>query len=226
MGFVNDLSFFYILAAGIGLLSDVAGPARQAMVADILPESKRAQGFGVMRITHNLAWVVGPTIGGFLASRSYLLLFVLDAILSSITAGIVYRMMSETRPDASQGHLQTSMIDTLKGYRFIARNTLFVSFLAVSMLMLVGYQQIYSTLSVFLRDVHGIPTQQYGMLMSLNAIVVVFFQFWVTRQTTKHPPMLAMAYGQCSCSQGSSCTAWSQPTPSSSVRCSSSPSVK
>lgn len=195
MGFVNDLSLFYILAAGIGLLSDIAGPARQAMVADLLPAPKRARGFGVMRVVHNLAWVVGPTIGGFLAGRSYLSLFILDAILSSITALVVFTMLPETNPAPQEGRPQASLMTTLAGYRIVARNTIFLAFLATSMLMIIGYQQIYSTLSVFLRDIHGIPTQKYGMLMSLNAVAVVLFQFRVTRQTEKQAPMFAMAYG-------------------------------
>jgi MFS family permease len=163
------------------------------MVADLLPEKQRTQGFGVIRVAHNLAWVVGPTIGGFLTTRSYLSLFILDAILSSITAAIVYKMIPETKPEQSQE--QVSIFKAFVGYRLVARDTLFMAFIATSMLMLVGYEQIYSTLSVFLRDIHGIPTQKYGVLMSFNAAIVVIFQFWVTRQTTKHAPMLTMAYG-------------------------------
>lgn len=37
MGLATQLSTFYILAATVGLLSDIAGPAHGAMVADLLP---------------------------------------------------------------------------------------------------------------------------------------------------------------------------------------------
>ena len=49
MGLVNDLAVFYLLAILVGLLSDIAGPGWQAMIADILPEEQRAEGFGIMR---------------------------------------------------------------------------------------------------------------------------------------------------------------------------------
>jgi MFS family permease len=61
--------------------------------------------------------------------------------------------------------------------------------------MLIVYQQLYNTLSVYLRDVHGIPTQGYGMMMSINALTVVVLQFWVTRRTSAYPPLLMMALG-------------------------------
>jgi MFS family permease len=195
MGFVNDLPVFYGLAVVVGLLSNVGGPARQAMVADILPEEKQAEGFGVLRVAANIAWMIGPTIGGFLASRSYLLLFVLDAVASVTTALIVYRLVPETRPEGPEGQPQQTLLQTVSGYRLVLADKVYAAFLVTSMLMLIGYQQIYSTLSVFLRDVHGIPTQAYGLLMSMNAGSVVLLQFWVTRKTRRYRPMLMMAAG-------------------------------
>jgi MFS family permease len=190
MGLVEDLGLFYILAVFVGILSDVAGPARQAMLADLLPEHQRAEGYGIMRVVANLAWIFGPTIGGFLAARSYLLLFILDAISSLITAAIVFRMVPETMPERSEARGTSSFLDTIKGYRDIARDSLFLRFVLASMLMTLVYIQMYSTLSVYLRDVHGLPTQAFGALLSMNAGVVVILQFWVTRRVSKRPPLL------------------------------------
>src|SRR3972149_12187540 len=103
MGSVGRLATFYLLAAFVGLLSDIAGPAHQAMVADLLPVGKRAEGFGILRVVANLAWIVGPTFGGLMAVRSFFLLFVTDAVTSLITAAIVFRLLPETRPEARQG---------------------------------------------------------------------------------------------------------------------------
>jgi len=195
MGFVNELSVFYLLAVLVGLLSNVAGPARQAMVADMLPEEKHAEGYGVLRVAGNLAWIVGPTIGGFLAAKSYLLLFVLDAVSSLITAAIVYKLVPETKPVASDEQQQESVLETLVGYRHVVADKLYMAFLILSMLMLIVYQQMYNTLSVYLRDVHGVSTQGYGFMLSLDAATVVVLQFWVTRRIKDSPPMLMMVAG-------------------------------
>lgn len=195
MGLVDDLNVFYALAAVSGLLSDIAGPAHQAMIADILPEEQRAEGFGIMRVTANLAWIIGPTIGGLLAAQSYLLLFVLDAITSTITAGIVFRLIPETKPEPVAGKAPESILQTVIGYRVVLRDWGYLGFLLASMLMLVVYQQMYNTLSVYLRDVHGVPEQGYGLLLSLDAGMVVLLQFWTTRRVKNRPPMLMMALG-------------------------------
>jgi MFS family permease len=52
-----------------------------------------------------------------------------------------------------------------------------------------------TSLPVYLRDVHAITEQGYGLMLSLNAGMVVLFQFFVTRRVSDRPPMLMMAMG-------------------------------
>ncbi|TFH31705.1 MAG: MFS transporter, partial [Anaerolineales bacterium] len=159
------------------------------------PPQKRSEGFGILRVVANLAWIAGPTIGGILATRSYLLLFILDAITSIVTAAIVYFMVPETMPDKTEDREITNFLDTLRGYGHVARDALFLQFVLASMLMTLVYIQMYSTLSVYLRDVHGLPSQAFGALLSMNAGVVVVLQFWITRRVSQRPPLLMMALG-------------------------------
>ncbi len=63
------------------------------------------------------------------------------------------------------------------------------------MLMSVVYLQMYSTLSVYLRDVHNIPARGFGALLSMNAATVVLLQFWITRKARPYPQLLIMALG-------------------------------
>jgi MFS family permease len=195
MGLVDNLATFYGVAVVVGLLADMAGPARQAMVADILPEEQRAEGFGLLRVVANLSWIIGPTIGGLVASYSFLLLFVLDAIMSLITAVIVYKFLPETRPAMAEEEEKQSLAQTFIGYGVVLKDGAYIAFLLVSMLMAVVYLQLYSTLSVYLRDTHGIEAQGYGLLLSMNAGVVVLFQISLTRKTKNLAPMLMMAAG-------------------------------
>ncbi len=57
------------------------------------------------------------------------------------------------------------------------------------------YIQLYSTFSVYLRDVHSVDAQGYGFLMSLNASMVVIAQFWITRRIRGFPELLMMSLG-------------------------------
>jgi MFS family permease len=195
MGFIESLEGFYVLAVLVGLLAEVGGPAYQAAMADILPEGQRASGFGMIRVIFNLAVVIGPAIGGLLASRSYLLLFIADAVASGITTLIVLFFLPETRPQRIGQQPHESMARTFGGYSVPLKDATFVFFMLACMLQGFVYTQLGSTLGVYLRDSHGVPTQGYGLLLSLNAAMVVVMQFWITRRIEKRPAFLIMVIG-------------------------------
>ncbi|MFX0047536.1 MAG: MDR family MFS transporter [Candidatus Hermodarchaeota archaeon] len=195
MGLVNDLYLFYVIGTISGLAGNFGGPARQAMVADLLPKEQRAEGFGILRVALNLSAVIGPLLGGFVATQSYLSLFIIDAVSSVITAIIVYLVIPETKPQKQVDEPEESMVQTLIGYKEVLKDWVFVLFLLTSAIIVLVYMQMNSTLSVFLRDVHGFPEQGFGWLLSMNAIMVVFLQFWISKRVSKYAPMKVMAFG-------------------------------
>jgi len=196
MGVLNDITLFVLAAVLVGVMADAAGPAQQALVADLLPEEKRASGFGVLRVIFNLAVVIGPLIGGLLAVQSYLLLFVADAVTSLITAAVVYFALQETwQPKVEAGQPQESLATTFKDYGKVLRDSAFTWFLLTSALMVLVYIQMNTTLAVYLRDVHGVDERGFSYILALNAGMVVLFQFPITRWIEKYRPLMVMAVG-------------------------------
>jgi MFS family permease len=200
LAFAPTLEFIYVAGLVVGLFGNMAGPAQQAIVADVLPEDKRVDGFGVLRIVANLAIVIGPAIGGFLAARSYTILFIIDVILSSITAVIVLLYVPETKPEAApdpagQPTEEVSFGQTLVGYLRVLKDSAFLIYILASIFMVMAYMQMNITLPVFLRDVHGLPDSGYGMLLSLNATMVVLLQFAISRRIKGYAPLRVMILG-------------------------------
>ena len=195
MGLVNSLEAFYLLALLVGIFTDVGGPARMAMMADLLPEEKRVSGFGVFRVVFNIAAAIGPAIGGFMATRSYLALFISDAVLSLITAILVFRYIPETKPEQSADTPRETLGATFKGYFSVLSDRFFVFYIFASILAGLVYMNFNTTLGVFLRDYRGIPESGYGLLITINATMVVLMQFSITRVIDKYKPMLMMALG-------------------------------
>ena len=199
-GLVNEFIWMYPLVFVVGLIGHMSGPAHNAMIADILPEEKRQEGFGILRVVGNFAWIIGPTIGGLVAKSNFFSLFVIDAIISCIVAALIFRLLPETKPEvkveASAPFTEPESIwKTVLGYGTVLRDLAFVAFIVATILMLAVYQQMYGTLSVFLRDVHAIDPQHYGYLMTTSAITVVLFQFAVSRWLRGKAPFLMMAFG-------------------------------
>jgi MFS family permease len=195
LALVNTIELIYVGALFVGLFGNSAGPAHGAMVADMLPEEKRSQGFGILRVVFNLAVTIGPAIGGLLAARSYLLLFVCDAVSSMVTAAIVVLAIRETRPKSAEGEPEPTMTQTFGGYLGILRDVTFILFISAFILLTFVYMQMNTTLGVYLRDTHGVPEQGFGYILSVNAAMVVLFQFAITRRIAKYKPLTIMAVG-------------------------------
>ena len=195
MGLVESFQLFVLIAFVSGIFTDIGGPAYESVFMDVLPVEKRASGFGIRRVAINLAIVAGPAIGGFVAARSYLALFIIDAIVSSIVALLVFLLIPETKPARAEGEKEESTAQSFIGYLTVLRDGKFMAFVGACLLAWLVYMNMNTTMGVFLRDNHGISEAGYGWLISLNAAMVVLFQFPITRRIEKKPPMLMMALG-------------------------------
>lgn len=193
--FIDRINVFFVTSFFVGLFESVGGPARQAMIADLLPGDKRAEGYAIHRVTFNLSAAIGPAIGGILAAISYPLLFFLDAASSLIMAGIILLRIPETRPELKEGEEEQTVMQSAAGYLEVVKDGIFISFIGVCILMVLVYFQMNSTLSVYLRDVHQLSLQQFGAIISVNATMVVVMQFWISRRLRGQQPLIMMAVG-------------------------------
>ena len=192
-GFANDINVLYPLVILVGLLSSIAHPAHDALIADILPEEKRQEGFGIFRIVFNYAWIFGTALGGLIAVHSFFALFMIDAILSCMVAALIYRLLPETKPIShAETQEEGTLWETIVGYRIVLRDLVYVGFVLACILAMLVYQQQYSTLSVYMRDVHQIDSKGYGLILSITGLEVVLFQFWISRTVRNHAPFLVM----------------------------------
>jgi len=195
MGFAPTLAIFIAVSVIVGTLSSIGGPAHEAVVADLLPENKRAEGYGIIRVVFNLAVIIAPAVAGLLIAKSYILLFIVDAIISLLAAAVVIFFLPETKPQAHPDAKPESISQTFGGYGKVFKDIPFVAFIVMSVMTALIYTNFNTTLGVFLRDMHHVPEIGYGYLISMNAVIVVFFQFWVARKLEKYKPMLMVALG-------------------------------
>lgn len=196
LALVSDIAWIYVVSAVGGLFSSSGGPAQQAMVADVLPEEQYGDGYGILRVVGNVAFAIGPAIGGLLASISYTLLFFIDAVTSVLAAAFVLRFLRESQSVESAARVgEQSLGRVLRGYGLALRDLKLLAVILLGGLIGMAYFQWYFALPVFMRDVHGLPPQYYGSLMGFAGVLVVFFQLPITRKTKRVAPMYLMAAG-------------------------------
>lgn len=213
---VNDFNMIYLIGAFVGFFSSIGGPAQSAIIADILPEEQHTEGYGLWRVIANLAVMIGPILGSFFLAMSgfelrgftvdgYVMLFVVDAITSIITAIILARLLEESHPsmqateekDANNAEIEDTAPAQPKsiGYMPIFRDYAYLAFVLMTALMVLVYNQMNNTLPVYLRDEHGIHPWKFGIILSMNAGMVVLLQFWFSRQMRGRPQYIMLALG-------------------------------
>ena len=194
---VKNIVVLYIATSIVGIFEDIAGPAREAMIADLVPEKQRADAYGMFRIVSNLSVAIGPAIGGFMVSRSFETLFYADVVISLLVAVFVVLFLPETKPQSKQKSegKENTFRQTLQGYGYVFKDKVFMAFILVSILSVMMSFNIKSSLSVYLVNYRGLTSEQFGYILSLNAGMVVLLQIFFTRLTAGWKPMLAIAFG-------------------------------
>ena len=69
MGFAPTIGIFIAVVAIVGTLSSIGHPAHEAVVADLLPPDKRAEGYGIIRVIFNVAVIIAPPVPVCVNSR-------------------------------------------------------------------------------------------------------------------------------------------------------------
>jgi len=188
---VAALPLIILLVGLAGMTTELYRPAASALIADLVPSEQRVKAYALSRFCINLGVAAGPAAAGFLASRSFLLIFAGDA-LTSVFFGLLalFALPPEMRHSVKQDPTQSRFIPGLRSDRR------FLLFLLASLLITFVYFQSQST---FALQVHtrGLSNALYGTLISLNGLLVVFLELPISTLIQRFPmgPVIATGFG-------------------------------
>jgi len=196
MGFalLGSLEAYAVLIALSGLIEPASRIGSDAMIADLVEADKRAGAYALLRQISNLGVAIGPAVGGFLAATSYFLSFSIAAAANGAVLLLTIFMVKETKPELPEAE-EEKVYQPAGGYGYILRDLYFLAFCGASILLQMAYQPFMQILVVYMKEGFGIAESGFGMIMATNALMVVFFQFAVTRVTVRHPDTYVMAAG-------------------------------
>lgn len=174
----------------VALLGEFYRPAASALLGDLVEPEQRVAAFGMYRFAINLGFAAGPATAGFLADRSFVLLFFGDAA-TSILYGIValvalpHGVRSTSRDEAPA-----------EGIRYALSDRRFVVFLLATLCMTCVEFQMTSTLPLHIANL-GYSASTYGSLISINGVMIVLFELAIISWTQRLPaqPLIALGYG-------------------------------
>ena len=171
LGFANAPWLIAVCALALGFFGELFRPAVSAIIADVVPAEDRVRAYSLQYWAANMGFAVAPVIAGFMANRNFLVLFIANAMACLAYAALVFLRVPETRPPSSAREPTTpSTVGPVAirnvwsffgrawnelGFAEIARDTVFLSFVALSFLLAFLFLQFNSTLPLDMRA-HGL----------------------------------------------------------------------
>ncbi|MER7893629.1 MFS transporter [Micromonospora sp. NPDC094482] len=178
LGLARPLWAVALGALLLGTFAEAARPAFGAMMIDVVPEKDRLRAFSLNYWAINLGFACAAVLAGFAAQAGYLLLFVVDAITTLVTALIIFIRVGETRRAASP---------TAKGapapagaLRTILSDPIYLGFVALNLFSALVFLQHISMLPIAMGD-SGLTPATYGSVIALNGVLIVVGQLFVPR---------------------------------------------
>ena len=165
---------FFLTLVGFG--SGIVFPAMYAMAGSVWKEGGR-KAFNAIYVAQNLGVAVGAALGGLVASYSFQLIFMANAIMYFIfllIAVIGYRSI-DTRSAKQTSILQENGV--------VKNRTKLYALLVLSigyLLCWVGYVQWQTTIAAYTQELN-ITLNQYSILWTINGALIVLGQPVVNR---------------------------------------------
>nr|MDT0660325.1 MFS transporter [Micromonospora sp. DSM 115978] len=183
---------FWAVAAGallLGIFAEGARPAFAAMMVDVVPATDRLRAFTLNYWAINLGFACSAVLAGFAAQAHYLLLFLINAGATLVTAGIVFGKVRETRwvrtPNPSGTRTAAPGGPTTRrragpGLHTVLTDRVFLGFVVLNILLAVVFMQHLSMLPIAMAQ-DGLSPATYGSVIALNGVLIVAGQLFVPR---------------------------------------------
>lgn len=206
----DTLAVIYGITFVSSALNSVAGPARQALIPNLVPRREIAGAATMANLAMQAAMVVGPAIGGILIARTSLaMVYGLNAI--GFVAVIIAALAIKARPEihvVSERGLQAIK----SGFVFLWQTPILLAVMGLDFIA-TFFGAFTNLLPIFADEIFGGGANTLGLLLSAPAAGAVLgsLVFGLMRMPTR--PGLGMvacviAYGLCIVGFGMSPALW------------------
>jgi MFS family permease len=181
----QTIEMFAVLMGLRGLVMPLYSVGADAMVADLIVEKQRAEAYSLLRMVNNAGIAIGPVVGGFVAAASFASAFLVAAASLILFSFLVFFAMRETLPRL----VEHTVPSAEGGYLRVFKDRFYLGVVAGFTMVGMASSLMFVLFSVYAEKNYGLPKPEIGLMMTINALMVVFFQLAVTRFTRRFPPL-------------------------------------
>lgn len=178
------------------IASESMRPANGAALAELSPPHLQVRAFGVRRLSMNLGMSIGPALGGFLVTLSYHWLFVIEAGVGLLAAGLLWGLLlPASRSMVSSHQSKPSATERHPPRQSPWHDGVFLSILVLTSLLVIVLFQLFGAYPLTLAEVHHFPSYTIGLVFTLNTLVIVVCQMPVLHVVERFDTLRVIGIG-------------------------------
>lgn len=196
MAFSHHLTLWVVLMAAQGVFNSMQEVGQRAVVADLVAPEGRSDAYALLRVMKNIGVATGPSVGSILVAVSYPVAFLSAAVLMWVAAAIVFWWVPETlvREDYFEGETALKTQNDL-GFGRILQDHRFLVYCGVFSLIPMVYIMPMTLMPVYMKEQYGLAESNFGIMMTVNALMIVLSEFWLTRSVKRFQLERVLAVG-------------------------------
>lgn len=175
----------------VAVAAESFNPANLSALAAFSPPSLLNRVVALNRVAINLAVAMAPAIGGWLVMRDYALIFWVEGT-ACLAAAVLFAVLFRSHAAKTQP-LREPAPSGLDVHPL--RDGSFLAFLGLILLTMLISIQAWSTFPVYLNRVYGMAESRFGLLMTLNGLLILLFEMVITHSTEKLRPLTMAGAG-------------------------------
>jgi len=185
---MHHFGLIILLTALTGLTAEFYRPASSALLTDLVPPEQRVTAFSALRMAFNAGFAFGPATAGFLAAYGFFWLFLGDST-TCVLFGVVALFLLPNATYNRQANASWS-----EAWAVLRYDRKLHQLLAANLAIGLVFFQIASTYGLYVTR-SGFSTTTYGLLVSLNGLMVVLVELPLTTFTRRFPARRVIALG-------------------------------
>ncbi len=179
------------MVLGLSIVGEGFRPAGAAALVRASLPGDQARAFALNRLAINLGMTFGPAAGGFLASLSYLWLFVADGGTCLLAAAFLVSALRGEGPSPAGTQAGTGA----NGHRSPWKDAGFLAFLPLVTLLGMVVFQLFSTFPLTLHRQYGFPEAWIGLVLAINTLVISLFEMILVHRLRDREPLRIASLG-------------------------------
>lgn len=186
--------WFILLNALNGLSNSFFEPTSQALMGDVTEKENRMKAYSLRYTAINIGASVGPLLGAYLATTSAKMSFAITGSIYLLYAVVLLILMKKIWITQSEPPIKKS-VSFGQAIKIVKSDKALLYLLLGIILVNIGYVQIDSNLPQFLTSTLRNGVYVFSVLLTINAVLVIFLQMPISHLVKRYKPMQVMIVG-------------------------------